>query len=304
MKKILLASIALFGFLAGYSQVKFYNGLDSLDVMVAEGWINENHSNPVGPTNWFQGDNTIGAPAFAGPDITSYLQATFTATSETAAGLISLWLVSPTISISDLDSVRFHALSFNSMTFPDRIQCLLSVEGDASVMPTDENGVGSFTNVLFIINPDLNTTDFPSVTNGENWTRFGGAVAGVGTNVDCKIAIRYFVEDGGFAGANSSTVGIDEFYVTGPAGYVGTEETTSTHSFQIFPNPVADVLNVQLNGGTTQINILDQTGRIVMSNQATSNIVRMNVADLAAGVYTVSVVSSNGETQMKKFIKG
>jgi Secretion system C-terminal sorting domain len=306
MKKILLASIALFGFLAGSSQVKYYNGLDSLDLMIAGGWMNQNHSAPIGPDSWVQGNllNGIGAVAVAGPGLNDFIQASFTAIAPASAGTISAWLVSPTISISDMDSIRFYALSYNSFTYPDRIQCLISTAGDASVMPTDENGVGSFTNVAFIINPDLNTTDFPSVTNGDTWTRFSAAVAGIGTNVNCKVAIRYFVEGGGEAGANSSSIGIDEFYVTGPAGYVGTDETTSTPSFQIFPNPVADVLNVQLNGGTAQVHVLDQTGRVVMSTQATSNVVKMNVADLAAGVYTVSVVSSNGETMVKKFIKG
>ena len=73
----------------------------------------------------------------------------------------------------------------------------------------------------------------------------------------------------------------------------------------LFPNPVGDHLNIIFkDDGITEINILDLTGRIIMSEQAAHihTYRRFDVSSLKAGVYIISVKTNSGIFS-GKFIK-
>ncbi|UGS24838.1 T9SS type A sorting domain-containing protein [Flavobacterium channae] len=76
----------------------------------------------------------------------------------------------------------------------------------------------------------------------------------------------------------------------------------NSNSFTIYPNPVSNVLNISNsnNFDVKGISITDINGRVV-KNQ-TGSLTQVNVADLNAGVYFVTIEASEGKTT-KKFIK-
>jgi hypothetical protein len=82
----------------------------------------------------------------------------------------------------------------------------------------------------------------------------------------------------------------------------------ANHNLSVFPNPTNDVLNVKIDLATqsnVQYLITDVTGRVVRNNvsrNVQNEVVAFNVADLAAGVYMVTVRTSEG-ISTERFVK-
>lgn len=75
------------------------------------------------------------------------------------------------------------------------------------------------------------------------------------------------------------------------------------NNFSFYPNPTSSVLNISNAEIIESVNITDINGRFVKNNTSVnSKQLKMDVADLKAGVYFVQVVS-NGNSQIQKFIK-
>jgi len=89
--------------------------------------------------------------------------------------------------------------------------------------------------------------------------------------------------------------------VTGTVEGMGTVELNS-RDLSVFPNPVSDVLNVNMaNGKSAQsIEIVNMAGQSVFSAKAANSV---NVNFLASGVYIVRVKDNNGVTHMSKIVK-
>ena len=68
-----------------------------------------------------------------------------------------------------------------------------------------------------------------------------------------------------------------------------TDITETISNLSIYPNPVKDVLNIE--GNYTSVDIIDVSGRLVLSSEATKNI---NVKSLADGVYILNMNTENG----------
>jgi hypothetical protein len=91
---------------------------------------------------------------------------------------------------------------------------------------------------------------------------------------------------------------------------VGTERiiANANHNLSVFPNPTNDVLNVKIDltaQSNVQYLITDVTGRVVrtsVSRNVQNEVVAFNVADLAAGVYMVTVKTNQGAST-ERFVK-
>jgi hypothetical protein len=84
-----------------------------------------------------------------------------------------------------------------------------------------------------------------------------------------------------------------------------TDEILSS-SFNIYPNPATDVLNIKFDANSeTSVNLMDLTGKIVASQNAQAGAVTtaFQIADLNAGIYFVNVKSANGSATQKVVIK-
>jgi hypothetical protein len=75
-------------------------------------------------------------------------------------------------------------------------------------------------------------------------------------------------------------------------------------SFEMYPNPVSDVLNIQLPTGTekAEVGVFDYTGKLVTSKTITSNDNSIDVQKLSNGIYLIRV-SSDAKIGAQRFIK-
>lgn len=82
----------------------------------------------------------------------------------------------------------------------------------------------------------------------------------------------------------------------------GIKSTSSISSISIFPNPVKDVLNINIEEqGNYNITIIDAVGKVVYVNQTDKNLA-INTSNLTQGIYIVKVKSNNTQANYK-FIK-
>jgi hypothetical protein len=96
----------------------------------------------------------------------------------------------------------------------------MSTAGTSSNVGTTATDVGDFTALLLDINPTYTTTGYPNV-----WTQFTVTVTGVPSATLGRLALRYFVENGGPTGVNSDYIGIDTFVFNGSCGPTPTPGT-------------------------------------------------------------------------------
>ena len=75
-------------------------------------------------------------------------------------------------------------------------------------------------------------------------------------------------------------------------------------SFEMYPNPVSDELNIQLPSGSekAEVSIFDYTGRLVSSKTISSNDTSIDVQSISKGIYIIRV-ASNTKIGVQRFIK-
>ena len=75
-------------------------------------------------------------------------------------------------------------------------------------------------------------------------------------------------------------------------------------SFEMYPNPVSDKLNIQLPSGSekAEVSIFDYTGRLVSSKTISSNDTSIDVQSISNGIYIIRV-ASNTKIGVQRFIK-
>lgn len=81
---------------------------------------------------------------------------------------------------------------------------------------------------------------------------------------------------------------------------VGMKENTLMTGLSVYPNPASTELNVELNNTSAKsIMILDLAGRIVSSVNSDSQVTKVNMSNLANGVYYVRISSDNATSVVK-----
>jgi hypothetical protein len=178
------------------------------DIRNLADWALINHSQPLGATDWFQGNDDV-FPAFDG-DSTAYIAANYNNGGDLAT--ISNWLLTPEVLLQD-GTLTFYTRTIQSSAYPDRLQVRMSTNGASTNIGTTALDVGDFTNLLLDINPTYTVGGYP-----ESWTQFTVTITGVPAGTTGRLAFRYFVEDAGPGGVNSNYIGIDRAVFTGPCG--------------------------------------------------------------------------------------
>jgi hypothetical protein len=170
------------------------------DITDLPGWVLLNASEPLGITNWFQGNAAVFAAQAGEP--THYLGANFNNTS--GSGTISNWLMLPATTIKTGDSIAFWTRKVAGSINPDRLELRFSLAGESTDVGLDALDVGVFEHVLLSINPDLEVGGYDVV-----WTRYVAEVSDVPVPTLGRFALRYFVTSGGPNGGNSDYIGVD-----------------------------------------------------------------------------------------------
>ena len=290
MKKITLLIIAFILSFTSYSQIVLSEGFD--DILVTD-WDSVNASTTEGTAGWFQGNATVFA-AYDGDD-TSYAGANFNATTG-GTGTISLWAMLPVLSLKDNDVMTFYTRTTTGSTFPDRLQVRVSADGATSTDPINDSDVGSYTTLLLDINPGLVVGGYPNA----DWELQTVTITGLGsTTVDAILAFRYFVENGGPAGANSNYIGIDRVEVNQTLSVDEFASNAFSHAY----NKDTDKLTLESSSSpfsnVALFNILGQ--RVINQSLSQSNEV-IDMSSLTDGIYLVKV-SIQGQAQTIKIIK-
>lgn len=142
---------------------------------------------------------------------------------------------------------------------------------------------------------------------------------GAGTHNLRAISGTESFDSGYFTGAGNTfthtfnQVGSTDYVCDPHAGNMnGTVTVTSTAgipenkllSFDMYPNPVSDMLTVQLPTGTekAEVSIFDYTGRLVSSKTISSNDALIDVQSISEGIYIIRV-ATNTKLGVQRFIK-
>lgn len=329
MKKILLFTALLSIGVASAQNVYNYGFSGTTADLTTAGWVRTNQSAPSTATLWsvasyapvvvnssanpavrslpfsdveYANGVTCPAPNGQAGGTNSFALVNYTSTS--GAGTISNWLISPLVNtVQNGDIVSFYTRlgkipGSSGAGFPDRLELRMSTSGAFSTNPsTGATDVGSFTVLLTAVNPTLITGVYPQV-----WTQYSGTVSGLAGPTSVKFGFRYFVTDGGPSGNNSDIIGIDTFSVDRP---VASTESFFKNNFTVYPNPADNFLNVNVKNGVTvnEVALTDLNGRIVktISSSFDSNL-EINVSDLSAGVYMLTIKTNEGVGN-SKFVK-
>ena len=75
-------------------------------------------------------------------------------------------------------------------------------------------------------------------------------------------------------------------------------------SFEMYPNPVSDLLNIKLPTGTdkAEVSVFDYTGRLVSSKIISSNDTAIDVQKISKGIYMIRLAANN-KIGVQRFIK-
>ena len=200
-----LAVLALSG--ASMAGVKFSEGFDNVAGLAGQGWTTTNNSQPVGATNWFQGNDAGAFPAQAGALPNSYIAANYCNSVPSpgcenglASGMISNWLILPTLALTDGMAIDFWVRVAGGGFF-DSLEVRLSSSGGSGDVGATANSVGVFTTLLGTYSSD---TD-----NG--WVNLNFSLSGLGDALtNGRIALRYVVAD---VSVNGNYIGIDTLSV-------------------------------------------------------------------------------------------
>ena len=135
---------------------------------------------------------------------------------------MSNWLLTPPLTLQNGVVLSFWTRTVDTPTFPDRLQVRMSTNGASTNVGATATSVGDFTTVLLDINPTYTTDGYPNV-----WTQFTVTLSGIASPTSGRLAMRYFVENGGPSGVNSDFIGIDTLTITGACGPTPTPPTVT-----------------------------------------------------------------------------
>ncbi|MCW8804793.1 MAG: choice-of-anchor J domain-containing protein [Ignavibacteriaceae bacterium] len=168
------------------------NGDNTVTGIEARGWFFDDVDG-AGTTTTFQGNPTV-FTAYEGPD-DGYLGENYNG----AFGgglLIDQWLISPEVTVSAGDTLKFWQRSPDGSTFPDPLQVWVSTTAGTTAAAFDVQ-IGAFT----------------GSTTG--WWQFVEVFPMSGT---VRFAVRYYTTNGGPGGSESDYIGLDYFEVLSASG--------------------------------------------------------------------------------------
>lgn len=200
----------------------FVEQFDTMQNAYNRGWRWLNRSTPVGPSNWTAAPGTASMSAYSsrgtnqGAAYVDYLS-----TAGTNNGIISSWLVSPSVIMQNGDKIIFYTKSDVAGTgatatdFGARMQVCINETDDLNVGTGDDPG--NFKTVFLDINPNedeyMPANPIPTAYPGD-WTRFEATVFGLNGPTKGRFAFRYFLHGAGAAGAGNG-IGVDSVAYVG-----------------------------------------------------------------------------------------
>src|SRR5690606_16045883 len=116
--------------------------------------------------------------------------------------------------------------------------------------------------------------------------------------VGMRVAMRFSTPQTTPCG--SYTYGEVEDYAVKISATLGVNDNVKANAVQVYPNPAIDLLNVTKVSDRATYTIYNMAGQAVSKGKVIGN--KVQVSQLAKGVYTISV-NNEGEVSQVKFIK-
>ena len=129
----------------------------------------------------------------------------------------------------------------------------------------------------------------------------GGDATGSGGSVAYSVGQIVYTTSTGTTG--SVAQGVEQAY---EIYSVGIKETTLNISLSVFPNPTSDFLTLKVedyNNEALSYNLIDEQGKLILSEQITNQETQVAMSTLARGSYFINIVQTNKKIQTFKIIK-
>lgn len=258
-------------------------------------WSKASYTTADTATSSIFGSGVGGVPVGQAGGANSFALVNYTST--TGTGTISNWLISPSIDVKDGDVVSFYSRKGTDGTvdYPDRLELRYSSAATTVLPSGGPTNVGSFTTVGVTINSALAA----GFAYPKTWTQYSFTVTGVGSAIiPVRFAFRYFVTNGGTAGANSDIIGIDTFSID--RSNLGVQDSAlKTKNSLIYPNPTTDFVNIKTDSKINSVSVVDITGKTVNVKLQGNQV---DVRELPVGNYLINIETKDG-ISTEKFIK-
>ena len=217
------------------------------------------------------------------------------------------------VQFGELAPATEYCFTVVSVTELDEDGIIISYTGhsEEACATTDEAGILPPTNVVAeATGPYTITLSWDAV---EGAIGYGIFYAGqyIGSTYDTSVMLEELEPETEYCFTVMSISEIDEEgYIVGYSEQ-SEEACATTHpdgvaelgtAFNIYPNPVNDVLFVESGANVEQVTVYNVTGVMVYSQECAGNNVQINVSDLEGGVYIVKVRTENNEV-ISRFVK-
>jgi hypothetical protein len=192
-----------------------FEGITSDDPTPVPGWTGVNNSTGNATAyGWLSNlDYDPATFPFEPHQGSECLIGSFENTDGDATATISNWIITPLLKLENGAIIKFWTTTEAGSDYPDRLEVRLSTAGTSVNVGATPTSVGDFSGLLLSVNPNLTVGGYPEV-----WTEYTITLSGLppaGTNG--RVALRYFVTNGGFEGDNSYLIGIDQFSYATPS---------------------------------------------------------------------------------------
>jgi hypothetical protein len=79
--------------------------------------------------------------------------------------------------------------------------------------------------------------------------------------------------------------------------------TQDVINYLVYPNPVTDYLYIKCSDAVTSVDVLDISGKVILSEKVIGSTSEINTSSLKVGIYHVRFMQDNGEFLYFKIIK-
>ena len=190
--------------------------------------------------------------------------------------------------------------------FNTRVTGLINPTGDIDHYKFKMNTSGTIT---------LSLTDLPADYDIKLLNSAGSQLAisqnGSTTNESISFTVTagvtYYAQVYGYSGATNASLCYSVQVTLGTATkFELAISFTGKNAFEAYPNPVQDVLNVNVSGleNVSSMDLYDVNGRKVITKTGVKGNTRINVSALTPGLYLLKIMNGEKVISMKKIVKG
>lgn len=190
----------------------FTEEFENVSGLSNKGWIIKDNS-PNGPSgtyaSWAQGYNGLSKSGiWTGFTAYSYQASkdeyiySFPSIGSSPPQYVSCWLLSPVLSVKNGDIISFYVRGDTIGTYTNRMQVLIN-KSSSSTIGEAFNSTGSFSTILFDINPSQTPGGYPV-----NWTKYEHIFTGLSGSTNTRVAFRHYLNN---SNNSAGGIGIDLF---------------------------------------------------------------------------------------------